>query len=183
MQPGEDIDEGVPFVRVGDISNGRVGIEDLKRISPTIAAQYPRTKLSGGEFAITLVGAIGRTAIIPKMLAGGNVARAVGIVPLTESINAHWIEIWFRNPIKILEMVSKSHEVARKTLNLEDVRAATIAIPPIAEQERIVAEVERRLSVVEELEAVVNANLRRATRLRQSILQCAFEGNLTSRYD
>jgi type I restriction enzyme S subunit len=38
--------------------------------------------------------------------------------------------------------------------------------------------VERRLSLVEELEAAVNANLLRATRLRQSILQRAFEGNL-----
>jgi type I restriction enzyme S subunit len=42
--------------------------------------------------------------------------------------------------------------------------------------------VERRLSVVEELEAVVNANLQRATRLRQSILQRAFEGELVPRY-
>jgi len=38
--------------------------------------------------------------------------------------------------------------------------------------------VERRLSVVEELEAVINANLQRATRLRQAILQRAFEGSL-----
>ena len=47
-----------------------------------------------------------------------------------------------------------------------------------AEQTRIVAEVERRLSVVEELEAVVTTNLQRATRLRQSILQKAFTGEL-----
>ena len=40
------------------------------------------------------------------------------------------------------------------------------------------AEVERRLSVVEELESVVTANLQRATRLRQSILQRAFTGEL-----
>ena len=40
------------------------------------------------------------------------------------------------------------------------------------------AEVERRLSVVEELESVVSANLQRATRLRQSILQRAFTGEL-----
>lgn len=55
-----------------------------------------------------------------------------------------------------------------------------IGIPSLAEQTRIVAEVERRLSVVEELESVVSANLRRATRLRQSILQKAFTGELTS---
>ncbi|MDH3443532.1 MAG: hypothetical protein OEN50_06375 [Deltaproteobacteria bacterium] len=51
----------------------------------------------------------------------------------------------------------------------------------VSEQERIVAEVERCLSVVKELEAVVNANLQRATRLRQSILQRAFEGRLPDR--
>ena len=75
-------------------------------------------------------------------------------------------------------MDSKSHEGARKTLNLEDVRVASVALPPLAEQTRIVAEVERRLSVVEELEAVVSANLQRATRLRQSILEKAFTGGL-----
>jgi len=39
------------------------------------------------------------------------------------------------------------------------------------------AEVERRLGVVEELETVVSANLQRATRFRQSILQKAFTGD------
>ncbi len=57
-------------------------------------------------------------------------------------------------------------------------KAPSRALPPLAEQSRIVAEVERRLSVVEELEATVEANLQRATRLRQSILQKAFEGKL-----
>jgi hypothetical protein len=50
--------------------------------------------------------------------------------------------------------------------------------PPLAEQTRIVAEVQQRLSAVEELESVVSANLQRATRLRQSILQKAFTGQL-----
>ena len=49
---------------------------------------------------------------------------------------------------------------------------------PLAEQPRIVAEVERRLSVVEELEEVVPAKLQRATRLSQSIFSRAFRGNL-----
>ena len=53
-----------------------------------------------------------------------------------------------------------------------------IPLPPLAQQTRIVAEVERRLSVVEQLESVVSANLERATRLRQSILQKGFSGLL-----
>jgi type I restriction enzyme, S subunit len=43
---------------------------------------------------------------------------------------------------------------------------------------RIVAEVERRLSLIDELKAAVSANLKRAERLRQSILKRAFEGKL-----
>ena len=58
------------------------------------------------------------------------------------------------------------------------VEGMAIPLPPPAEQTRIVAEVERRLSVVEELESVVTANLHRANRLRQSILQKAFTGEL-----
>lgn len=43
----------------------------------------------------------------------------------------------------------------------------------------IVSEADRPLRMVEELEAVVSANLQRAARLRQSILQKAFKGEIT----
>ena len=68
------------------------------------------------------------------------------------------------------------HGVGRPRLNLGEIKSIVLPIPPLAEQSRIVAEAERRLSVVEELEATVEANLQRATRLRQSILQKAFTG-------
>jgi type I restriction enzyme, S subunit len=65
-----------------------------------------------------------------------------------------------------------AHLTAEKFVDIE------FPLPPFAEQMRIVAEVERRLSVVEELEATISANLQRAGRLRQSILQKAFTGEL-----
>ncbi len=61
-------------------------------------------------------------------------------------------------------------------LNLSLVRAINIPLPPLAEQKRIVEEVERRLSVLEEMETAVQANLLRAARLRQAVLQRAFRG-------
>lgn len=53
-----------------------------------------------------------------------------------------------------------------------------IPLPPLEEQKEIVAEVERRVSVIDELETTVEANLTRADRLRQSILSQAFSGRL-----
>jgi type I restriction enzyme S subunit len=70
------------------------------------------------------------------------------------------------------------HGVGRPRLNLGEIKSIVLPLPPLAEQTRIVAEVERRLSVVEELETTVSANLQLATRLRQSILQKAFTGEL-----
>ena len=55
-----------------------------------------------------------------------------------------------------------------------DLKALPLRLPPLAEQHRIVAEVDRRLSIVRGVEAEVDANLRRAQALRQSILSAAF---------
>ncbi|MCE9630220.1 MAG: restriction endonuclease subunit S [Planctomycetia bacterium] len=63
-------------------------------------------------------------------------------------------------------------------LSVSLIRGMSFPLPPLAEQHRIVAEVERRLSVIDELETLVETNLARAGRLRQSILAKAFSGEL-----
>jgi type I restriction enzyme, S subunit len=59
-----------------------------------------------------------------------------------------------------------------------DLKAMPISYPPLSDQHRIVAEVERRLSMTDESEAQVDANLLRAEGLRRAILKRAFVGNL-----
>ena len=53
-----------------------------------------------------------------------------------------------------------------------------VPIPSLPEQEQIVAELERHLSVADEIEATIGAELKRAERMRQSILKHAFSGKL-----
>jgi type I restriction enzyme S subunit len=52
-----------------------------------------------------------------------------------------------------------------------------IALPPEGEQIRIVAEVDRHLSFIREVEAAVDTNLQRAQALRQATLANAFSVN------
>jgi hypothetical protein len=50
-------------------------------------------------------------------------------------------------------------------------------LPPLADQIRIVAEVDRHLSNLREVNAEIDANLKRAQALRQAALKNAFSGN------
>ena len=70
------------------------------------------------------------------------------------------------------------HGIGRPRLNLSEIKSIIIPLPPLREQEQIVSEVEQRLSVVAQLEAIIQTNLKRAERLRQSILKEAFAGRL-----
>ncbi len=72
-------------------------------------------------------------------------------------------------------MVPKTVVFAKDDSHAEDkVARLVIPLPPLAEQHRIVAEADRRLSLIRVADAQVTANLARAQRLRQSILQAAF---------
>ena len=64
------------------------------------------------------------------------------------------------------------------SINLNVLSQFPIPLPPLAEQHRIVAEVERQMSVIQQAELAVDASLKRADRLRQSILKQAFSGQL-----
>lgn len=77
-----------------------------------------------------------------------------------------------------IERLATGNQESMRNIGQDRIRQIRIPLPPFAEQQRIVAEVERRLSVIDEIESVVEANLKRAAALRQSILKRAFEGKL-----
>lgn len=178
LQPGEHIDGGTRLVRVCDIHGGKVDEDAIKRIAPQIAAQYSRTWLSGGEVLLTLVGTIGRTALVSDALSGANVARAVGVLVPNVGVEGRWLELALREERSKQNLTMSSREVARKTLNVEQVRSFPIPLPPLAEQAEIVSRVEEVLSRADAAEAALDEQARAAQALRQSILKAAFTGRL-----
>lgn len=178
LQPGADLPKGVPFVRVCDLANGTVDTSQIKRIAPEIDRQYPRTRLQGDEVLVSLVGTIGRIAVAPKAVAGANVARAIGMLPLCPHVLPQYLRFALENPAKNTELVDLAREVARKTLNLGLLKAVTVPLPPRAEQREIVRRVEALFALADGIEAHVRAATVRAERMPQAILGRAFRGEL-----
>jgi restriction endonuclease S subunit len=178
LQPGPHVEDGIPLVRVNDIQGGAVRTESLKRINPEIASRYPRTKLQGGEVLLTVVGTIGRVAVAPRTLSGANVARAVAVVPLDPTALPEFVSLMLGSPESVGRLVRLAHEVARKTLNLEDVRKIHVPLPALDVQERVVAEHARSSSVIGSMLVGIDVAHRRSTALREATLHRAFTGGL-----
>lgn len=87
-----------------------------------------------------------------------------------------YVKLFFQKNYEDIRRLSSGN--VQPNLNLSIIKNTRIPLPPLTEQNRIVAEVERWLSVVQELEQAIEANLKRAGRLRQAILKRAFEGRL-----
>ncbi|MCZ2154804.1 MAG: restriction endonuclease subunit S, partial [Bryobacterales bacterium] len=97
-------------------------------------------------------------------------------VPLVPQVDARWVEIWFRAPNQIRRLNGQAHEVARKTLNLEDVRRAVVPLPPLQQQRQIVEGVETLLTLTEAMQADVESAESRAESMRRAIFVSALLG-------
>ena len=152
-------------------------------ITPEKFEELQAFEVKAGDYLISCSGVtLGRITRVPERFERGIINQALLRVRINENvINHRYFLHLFRSAFFQKAIFDNSTGSAIPNVKgVKELKAMPIPLPPLAEQTRIVAEVERRLSVVEELEEVVNANLKRATRLRQSILQQAFTGKLAS---
>lgn len=167
-----------PVITITNIDEGFV-LASLRKVTEEKFEEVKRSAVRAGDILVAKIGSsFGKTGIYPNHM-------PVGIIPanllkITPAAEMNWKYLFYH----LRSRTFKQHldtivqYTAQPAFNVSKFKLLPVPIPPLAEQARIVAEVERRLSVVEELESVVTANLQRATRLRQSILQKAFAGEL-----
>lgn len=105
-----------------------------------------------------------------------NQAMAALSTSCLEDPTVRWFRIFLDS--NYLEMRRKSSGGVQPNLNLSIVKSIALPFPPIAEQVEIADEVDRRFSVLDQVEATVHTSLARCGLLRQAILKRAFEGRL-----
>src|SRR5690554_2510592 len=182
VQPGPEVSGGTPLIRVCDIQQGEIDWGNLRSISLQIDDQYRRSKVKQGDILVTIVGAIGRVGIV-RDNTDANIARAVARISPNESlVHPFYVHCWLSSPTMQWWLVNSSKEVARKTLNLKELKTAPIPLPPLEEQTEIVRRVDQLFAHADRIEQQVNNALARVNNLTQSILAKAFRGELTEQW-
>ena len=171
-----------PYLRVANVYANELRLDEIEHIGVQ-ESELNKLLLRKGDLLVVegngSKNQIGRLAIWDGSIDPCVHQNHLIKVRLVVGLMNKWILFWLLSPVgrHFIEEVSSSTS-GLYTLSVNKVGDLPVIVPSLAEQEQIVAEVERRLSVIEELEAAVLANLTRADRLRQSILGQAFSGNL-----
>lgn len=167
------------FILAQNVRPMRLDLRDRQAVdAPKEDAETERTRVRQDDILVTIVGAkTGDVCRVATALEDHFVCQSVALLrPVLPSV-AKFAEVYLASQENGQAQWKRYiYGQGRPHLSFEQLRMTAIPIPPLAEQARILTEVERRMSVVEESESLVSANGRRAGRLRQSILHRAFDG-------
>jgi type I restriction enzyme, S subunit len=168
---------GLPHLTAKNVRDWRLDPTGCTYISAADAERVLRRySPAPGDLIITCVGTVGRTAIVPHDFKFSPDRNLAAVRLVDGHISTRYLNIVLSSP-RYQELIrNASGATAQPHFYLGDLRALTIPLPPIQEQERIVAEVERRLSVTDEAVELVEGNMKRMSKLREAFLARAFAG-------
>lgn len=96
-----------------------------------------RTNVLSGDLLMTIVGTVGRVAVVPEILAGICLQRSVAVIkPNPTIINNRYLMYQLQSMRKFLE--SEARGVAQKGIYLKQVSDLSVITPPLDEQYRVV---------------------------------------------
>ena len=176
----EGLPRKLPYLRVANVYANELRLDEIEYIG---VADRELEKLLVRQGDLLIVEGNGSPDQIGRVaLWDGSIENCVHQnhlikVRFGSRVVPQWALTWLLSPggRREIEGVSSSTS-GLHTLSTGKVARLPIPVPPVPDQQRIVAEVDRRLSIVREVEAEVDANLKRAQALRQAVLARAFAG-------
>ena len=169
-------ESGIPFFRSQNVYNDGLVFEDIKYISEQVHQSMIGTEVKANDLLLNITGgSLGRCAIVPLNFTQGNVSQHVcilrPIVVLSQYIHAFILSAFFAKTMKI----TGSGREGLPKYNLEKM---IFPLPPLAEQQRIVAEVEKWFALIDELEVNKEDLTEYIKQVKSKVLDLAIHGKL-----
>lgn len=167
--------EGYPFITSKNLVNGELDFSDVKYISLEDHIEFSkRSKVETDDILFAMIGTIGNPVIvssIEKEFSIKNVALFKNFAKeLIETKFIFWLLVFSTNELK-----NQSRGGIQKFVSLQILRHLPVPLPPLSEQKRIVAEIEKQLAKTKQLKEHILANQQATEQLLKALLHQAFE--------
>lgn len=172
---------GMRFYRAQDIgSDCKVSIDTKVCVELPPGEQGRSAILRHGDLMFVITGAtVGRCAVYEDDLEPGLVSQHVAICRLPSSnILPEYALLGMRSPNGQSQLLGQRYGQGKPGLNLSNIRALSLPIPPIPEQRRIVAYLDNLQVKVDSLKRLQTATAVELDAMLPSILDKAFRGDI-----
>lgn len=171
---------GVPFIRSQNVRSGNLDWKGIQYITKEFHQKLKKSQLKIGDILFVRVGANrGDCCILKENIVDLNCANIV-FARLKEG-NVDFIDRFCQSPIGRKQLLGMSVGAAQGVINTKSVAELIIPYPPIKEQQSIVDKIAILSAEIQKLEAIYQQKLNDLEELRKSVLQKAFNGELTGK--
>ncbi len=174
-------DTGYKYIRVSDMKNGSVLVDNLLYVPRDIYPSISRYIINKEDVYLTVAGTIGKVGKIPEEIDGANLTENADRL-VFQLIDQDWLIKCLESSLVQQQIIDATTKVGQPKLAIWRIQELLIPFPPLAEQKRIVAKLEEILPMIDRYEAAWNKleefNKRFPGDMQKSILQLAIQGKL-----
>ncbi|MBU0663399.1 MAG: restriction endonuclease subunit S [Proteobacteria bacterium] len=180
--PPSKKESGFPMLSARNIENNQIVFDNFRFISEDdFEKEHARTRIEPGDVLLTIVGTIGRSAVVPTGLKDFALQRSVAVLT-PNGVLPKYLMYQLQAPFIQRHFIKNARGTAQKGVYLKTLGQTPIRVAPLEQQKRIVAEIEKQFSRLDEAVANlkrVKANLKR---YKAAVLKAAIEGKLTEEW-
>jgi restriction endonuclease S subunit len=140
-------DVGIPFLRVRDLEEGYINLQDVKYIYKDVHDKMlKRSKLKPNDVLLSIAGTIGLSTVVPEDLKEANINQALARIRLKESIKVnsklikidpYYISAFLNSYFGKIQTERLSRPGAQANINLPETESILIPIVDYQKQKEI----------------------------------------------
>jgi type I restriction enzyme M protein len=144
-------EDAMPMLSSRNISGGKISFEQARMLSiKDFQKEDKRTNVQPGDVLLTIVGALGRSAVVPKDIKKFTLQRSVAVLkPEQKKILPMFLKFLLDSPSIQQYITNNAQGVAQKGIYLKQVGEMKIPLPPIEIQHGIVADLEAEQKLID----------------------------------
>lgn len=173
-------DRGARFIRITDLTRDKICLKDdnVQFVLLPDNVEGKRSQLMPNDVLVSITADLGSIALIPENVGEAYINQHIAVIRFKNSRQGKYMAWYLKSEFGQKDILINKRGGGKLGLGLDDIRNTPVPIVTDNIAERIVAQIDSRLSICDSIEQTIDAALQQAEALRQSILKKAFEGEL-----
>jgi type I restriction enzyme S subunit len=163
---------GAKFIRAQNIRFGKLYSHDLASVNPPKKAEGLRTRVSKGDLLVVITGAgVTNPALVDIELGEAYVSQHIALIKPTDTSLSPWLLLCLMAPSAARsELIVRAYGAGKPGLNLDNIRSLVIPVPPMSEQNRILAKVNQLMALCDRLDGQLTTTQTESRLLLEAVL-------------